>query len=84
MTTRTLGDKGQVVIPKKIRDFFNLRPGVDLEFDIKDGRIIITPVDSDSFLSDFCSIVRDKLHEPVRFKDIFEKEVEERMHDDLS
>ncbi|NLL10463.1 MAG: AbrB/MazE/SpoVT family DNA-binding domain-containing protein [Methanomicrobiales archaeon] len=81
---RSLGEKGQVVIPKNIRDQFNLKPGVHLEFSIDDGKIVISPQYSDSFLEDFCSVVKNKLKKSIKFKDIIEKENEERMSYDLS
>lgn len=44
----TMGERGQVVIPKPLRDRMGLRPGQQLEFEEADGRIIVTkgaPVD---------------------------------------
>ncbi len=35
---------------------------------------------TDSYLEDFCSIVKNKLKKPIRFKDVIEKEHEERMN----
>jgi antitoxin PrlF len=40
-----LTSKGQVTIPKAIRDRFNLEPGVTLRFTVDpSGRIIVTPL----------------------------------------
>jgi antitoxin PrlF len=40
-----LTSKGQVTIPKTIRDRFNLEPGVTLRFSIDpSGRIVVTPL----------------------------------------
>ena len=83
-TIRPLGEKCQVVIPKNIRDTFNLKPGVNLEFNIEDGKIVISPQYPDTFLSDFCSIVKHKIREPINFKDIIDREIVERMNHDLS
>ncbi len=42
MSTMTI--KGQVTIPKKIRDTLNLLPGADVQFVINDtGEIVIRP-----------------------------------------
>lgn len=41
--TAKLGEKGQVVIPKRIRDQANLHPGDEVEFELKDDHVILTP-----------------------------------------
>ena len=76
---RPLGDKGQVVIPKQIREQFHLTSGTRLFFEVRDDKIIITPQYSASFLDEFCSIVQEKIREPIRIKDLFDKEIEERI-----
>lgn len=37
----TIGERGQVVIPKPIRDAYDLRPGQTVRFAIEGGRIVI-------------------------------------------
>lgn len=37
----TIGQRGQVVIPKPIRDAYDLRPGTTVRFGIEEGRIVI-------------------------------------------
>lgn len=39
-----VGPKGQVVLPKALRDAFQIRPGDRVVFDLEDGKIILTPV----------------------------------------
>ncbi len=39
----TIGEKGQVVIPKPIRDQFGLEPNTGVYFIIENGRVIIVP-----------------------------------------
>lgn len=42
MTTMT--SKGQVTIPKRLRDHLRLKPGAEVEFEvIADGRVVILP-----------------------------------------
>ncbi|MFZ5470731.1 MAG: AbrB/MazE/SpoVT family DNA-binding domain-containing protein [Myxococcota bacterium] len=42
-TTVTI--KGQVTIPKKVRDYLGLRPGSELDFDYTaDGQVVLRPV----------------------------------------
>ena len=44
----TIGERGQVVIPKLLRDRFGLRAGQQVEFEEEEGRLVLTksmPVD---------------------------------------
>jgi AbrB family looped-hinge helix DNA binding protein len=36
----TVGEKGQVTIPKTLRDRLGLKPGAELEFEERDGKLI--------------------------------------------
>lgn len=38
----TVSEKGQVTIPKRLRDRLGIRPGETLEFEDSDGRLIAT------------------------------------------
>ena len=45
----TVSEKGQITIPKRLRDRLGLRPGTILEFEEADGRLIgrkMGPVDA--------------------------------------
>lgn len=39
-------DKGQVTIPKPIRDAAGIRPGTEVTFSFEGGKIVLTPVAS--------------------------------------
>ena len=39
----TVTSKGQVVIPKKIRDVFNIRPNSKIQFIINNKQIVVKP-----------------------------------------
>ncbi len=39
-----MSSKGQVVIPKTVRDAIGLRQGAKLRVDVLEGRILLTPV----------------------------------------
>ncbi|MBI4450429.1 AbrB/MazE/SpoVT family DNA-binding domain-containing protein [Candidatus Woesearchaeota archaeon] len=39
--TSVVGEKGQVTIPKPLRDLFGLRPGDKVEFDEKNREIVL-------------------------------------------
>ena len=39
-----VGPKGQVVIPKRLRDALGILPGDHVVVDIHDGKVVVTPV----------------------------------------
>jgi AbrB family looped-hinge helix DNA binding protein len=41
--TTTVEDKGRVVIPSSVRKRLGIKPGTELEVDIKDGGILMRP-----------------------------------------
>lgn len=41
--TTTMTQKGQVAIPKSIRDYFHLQPHDKIRFDVRDEKIVATP-----------------------------------------
>jgi len=41
--TGRVGAKGQVVIPKSIRDRMNLHPGDEVDFELRDDQIVLLP-----------------------------------------
>lgn len=45
-----VGAKGQVVIPKPLRDRAQLQPGDEVEFELRDGEIVLTTRRSDQQL----------------------------------
>ncbi|MBI2032234.1 MAG: AbrB/MazE/SpoVT family DNA-binding domain-containing protein [Candidatus Levybacteria bacterium] len=42
--TSTITQKGQVAIPKEIRDFFNLKASDKLHFSVENNKIVAEPV----------------------------------------
>ena len=44
MESATVGAKGQVVIPQKIRAMFHIKPGTQVHFEARHGEIVLTPV----------------------------------------
>jgi len=41
--TRRVGPKGQVVIPKAMREQVGLRPGEEVDFALEDDRVVVFP-----------------------------------------
>ncbi len=56
MALRTIGQKGQVVIPKRIRDRLGLKPGRKVTVELQADAVILKPEkDPARFVEDFVS-----------------------------
>lgn len=76
---RKIGPKGQIVIPKIVRDFLGLESGDEIVLEVRDKEVLIRRgVDSAKFVDDFCSLINKKLKEKVDLEKLLEEEVEER------
>lgn len=60
----SMGEKGQVVIPKPIRDTLNIEPKDDLIFKLEGDKIIIEHGDPEELLEKLLLTVLDKKPEP--------------------
>ena len=77
---RKIGPKGQIVIPKIIRDYVGIKPGDTVLIEVREGEIVIIPgTDSREFVEGFCSVVKEKLTEKIDLERLIESEVEERL-----
>jgi AbrB family looped-hinge helix DNA binding protein len=64
MATSTLTSKGQITIPKEIREHFKLRAGQRLEFQIAaDGLVVMRPRNRD--VRELKGILQPKRRKPV-------------------
>ena len=54
---RELGEKGQVVIPKDIREFLNLKTREKIVFEVRDNQVVLKKEeDPEKFLKEFFDI----------------------------
>ena len=79
MPTKTIGPKGQIVIPKRIRDALGLKPGVNVTIKIRGDEIIISkPKIEGTYTEYYISTSSPKLEEPVDIKKIITEQVAQR------
>ncbi len=77
--SRKLGRKGQVVIPKDIREHLKLKTGSRVLFEVAAESIVITPLKGEEkFVEDFCSVVKKKLGKKIKLKELYYAQLEER------
>ncbi len=55
-----IGERGQVVIPKPIREMFNLNSGGTVSFRVEDDKIIIEAKEGDEILDEYLSEIEKK------------------------
>ena len=71
MATSTLTSKGQITVPKEIRDHLKLRTGQRLEFEVAaDGRVVMRPRSRD--VRDLKGIVRTSRRKTVSVEEMNE------------
>ena len=72
---RKLGSKGQVVIPKDIREKLNLAEGATLMFEVSGDTILVRPEPTpDEIVKRFLSVKGKKLRKKVDWKSLLDDE----------
>lgn len=78
METSVLTTKGQLLIPKRIRNKYGIKSGVKVVFEETDKGVLITPMNEQYFQS-FAGILKSgNLKEEMKKMKEEEKELEER------
>lgn len=73
---RNIGEKGQVVIPKDIRNYLGLKPGSEVVFEMKGKEVLLKhPVDPKKFVEDFGNV-------PNKLKKVNIKEIEKILEEE--
>jgi AbrB family looped-hinge helix DNA binding protein len=76
MPIKNVGPKGQVVIPKRMRNALGLKPGVDVTIELRGDEIVISkPKIEGSYTEFYTSTQSAKLKEPVDIKKTITEEV---------
>ncbi|MHA1261419.1 MAG: AbrB/MazE/SpoVT family DNA-binding domain-containing protein [Candidatus Freyarchaeota archaeon] len=79
---RIVGPKGQVVIPKDVRDALGLREGSEVVVELRGDEVVIKRAkpeyEEESFTDYFTRTHARKLDKPVDVEKMLEEEIEER------
>ena len=80
-STRTVGPKGQVVIPKDVRDQTGLVEGSEVSVEAKNGDVVIRRVAplTGNYVDYFTATYARKVEKPVDVKKIIEEEDDGRI-----
>jgi len=79
MPKRNVGPKGQVVIPKQMRDALGLKPGVEITLELRDQEIIIKkPQVRGNYTEYFITTSSPKLKKRINIKELIAQEAEKR------
>jgi AbrB family looped-hinge helix DNA binding protein len=81
-STKTVGPKGQVVIPKEVRDETGLVEGSEVTVEAKEGAVLIRRVAplTGNYVDYFIATYARKVEKPVDIKRIIEEEGDGRIN----
>jgi AbrB family looped-hinge helix DNA binding protein len=73
---RTISTKGQIVLPKDVRDQLGLKPGSEIVFEISGNTIVIrAKADAKNFVEEFAAIT------PKKFKTVTIKRIKSMLEE---
>jgi AbrB family looped-hinge helix DNA binding protein len=79
MPQKNIGQKGQVVIPKQLRDAMGLKPGVEVILELRGDEIVISkPKIEGSYTEYYTTTHAPKLKKLVNIKEIIDQEAAQR------
>ena len=79
MPKRNVGPKGQVVIPKQMRDALGLKPGVEITLEMRNQEIVIKkPQVRGSYTEYFITTSSPKLKKRINIKELINQEADDR------
>ena len=64
--TASVGEKGQVVIPKPVRDLLGIAPHNDVVFSVQDDKVVLEKKDPKQAYLEFITAVKDKIKMPKK------------------
>jgi len=77
---RTIGPKGQVVIPKDVREHLGVEPGSEVIFEVRENEVVMKPSRAPAQIVDeYVSIITSKLKDRVLLERIIEEEAIEEI-----
>lgn len=77
---RPLGQKGQIVIPKDLRNYLGLKEGGEVEFAIEDGKVLLrSALPPEEAVEAYVTVVKKKLKHHINIKKLVEEEVSDRV-----
>ncbi len=76
MAKKSVGPKGQILIPKPMREAIGLKPGIEVTVELRDNEIIISkPKVERNYTEYYISTKAPKLKKSVNIKKLILKEV---------
>jgi AbrB family looped-hinge helix DNA binding protein len=79
MARKNVGPKGQILIPKPMREAIGIKPGVDVVVELRDDEIVISkPKVEGNYTEYYMSTSSPKLKQTVNVKDLILKEASTR------
>jgi len=77
---RKIGSKGQVVIPKDIRQHMGVEPGSEVIFEVREKEVVMEPSRAPAdIVNEYVSIVTSKLKSSIQLDQIIEEEALEEI-----